>query len=174
MDIYRMLRSHSFELPTLTCVVNICSCSEIFDNQLFYLDFKDSIYKWFFYQWFKNSITFKPFNKITSTTQSFKTTFSHFYLKLCPKIQFSEKLKNCEFEFLCQKWMKYCDYDTLSSARIWIFTRKNVKIQPFSMFINQITIFGAKIQIIQWIFLKIFGHNLRFSNSVYISVMFIK
>ena len=49
--------------------------------------------------------------------------------------------------------MKYCDSDALISIRIWIFTPKIVKIQHFQLllilYLHKITIFGAKIQIIQ-------------------------
>ena len=132
-----MLRSHSFELPTLTCVVNICSCSEIFDNQLFYLDFKDSIYKWFFYQCFKNRITFKPFNKITSTTQSFKTTFRIWvfvpkmnevlwlwYIEFCENLNFYAKKCQNSTIFNVYKpnhnfWRENSNYPVNFSENFW-------------------------------------------------------
>ena len=113
-------------------------------------------------------------------------------LKLCPKKQFSEKSQNLEFEFSCQRlmnflWLWYIDfYHNLN------FHAKNGQNSIFSI----IKIFGAKIQIIQvklacktfqknifFLFQKfnfamfdfseywIFGHNLRFFNSVLISAI---
>ena len=61
-------------------------------------------------------------------------------LKLCPKIQFSEKIAIVLWIFM-PKLMNYCDYETLIFT-IWIFTPKIVNLL-------KITIFGAKTQIIQ-------------------------
>ena len=80
-------------------------------------------------------------------TYSRAVHFTNYYtlsenLKLCPKHQFSEK----------SQWF-FCDFETLISIRIWIFTPKIVKIQHFQLllilYLHKITIFGAKIQIIQ-------------------------
>ena len=51
-------------------------------------------------------------NKLEFRYLHYRSTLSE-NIKLCPKIQFSEKCQNCEFEFLCQKWMNYYDSDAL-------------------------------------------------------------
>ena len=45
-------------------------------------------------------------NKLEFRYLHYRSTLSE-NIKLCPKIQFSEKCQNCEFEFLCQKLSKF-------------------------------------------------------------------
>ena len=45
-----------------------------------------------------------------------------------PKIQFSEKERNCEFEFLCQKSMAYCDFITVCAiAKILVSLQSRLR-----------------------------------------------
>ena len=71
---------------------------------------------------------------------------------------FRKNSKIVKLNFRAKNDLSIVIYGTLISIRIWIFTPKIVKIQQFSSIVDTvITIFGAKIQIIQ--------ANLVFKNS---------
>ena len=71
-------------------------------------------------------------------------------LKLCPKIQFSEKITKLWIWNFVPKINQ--SINLLISNRFWIFTPKMVKIQQFSVIVDSVLTqnhdFGAKIQII--------------------------
>ena len=84
--------------------------------------------------WFSN-IVHSVYCQMISQENTWKYTLLE-NIKLRSKIQISE---NCQFEFSCQKFIYYGDYDTFIPITIWIFGSKIV--QQFSIFVDSVLIY---------------------------------